>query len=202
MGKPGPQPVDQHGLELWYGAWLGVFDGMRTGRYMRKDLDFKPETELWLQLLQAETPKQVRDVCTKSDFWLNPKRGGTAFNRLLSEKAGQFLAAKKDPRWPQSDRPTNEGKRIRFLARALAGITMGISIRTAQDLLAKLDKEKLEKIYYPVCDCGHRERDHRTRTNCKYCSCDQYRFSGGECGEALRTEHLLGDARPSQRSQT
>src|SRR5215472_3224793 len=179
MGRRGPKPVDQDGLELWYGAWIGVLDGMRTGRYIRKDLDFKPETELWEKLLAARTAEQVRAVCDKSEFWLNPKRGGTEFHRILSGYAKEFLAAKKDPRWPRSDRPTNQGKRIRFLARSLAGITMGISIRTAQDLLAKSDIKKLERIYHPICDCGHRERDHYARTKCKYCSCDTYRYSGG-----------------------
>jgi hypothetical protein len=61
----------------------------------------------------------------------------------------------------------------------MAGISMGINIRTAQDLLAKKEKEKLEAIYRPVCICGHRERDHKDRTNCKYCSCMTYKYSGG-----------------------
>jgi hypothetical protein len=179
MGKRGPQPVDQYGLELWYGAWLGVLDGMRSGRYIRSDLNFQPETDLWIQLLEANTAEQVRAVCDKSEFWLNPKRGAMQFYRTLSDKAEAFLAAKKDPRWPRSNRPTNQGKQIRFLARALAGIMMGISIRTAQDLLARTDKEKLERIYHPVCECGHRERDHMDRSRCKYCSCVHYRYSGG-----------------------
>ena len=179
MGKRGPKPVDQHGLELWYSAWLGVFEGMRNGRYIRSDLSFQPETDLWIQLLGATTAEQVRAVCEQSQFWLNPKRGATQFHRVLSENADRFLVAKEDPRWPRSNRPTNEGRRIRFLARALAGIMMGISVRTAQDLLAKTDKNKLEAIYHAVCVCGHRERDHKDRIRCKYCSCAKYRYSGG-----------------------
>jgi hypothetical protein len=61
----------------------------------------------------------------------------------------------------------------------MAGITMGISIRTALDLLARKEKEKLEAIYRPLCVCGHRERDHKDRSTCKYCSCTNYQYSGG-----------------------
>ncbi len=179
MLKRGPKPVDRNALEMFYGAWLGVLDGMRNGRYIRSDLNFQPETDLWIQLLEATKPEQVLAACDRSEFWLNPKRGAVIFYRALSQHAESFLAAKQDPRWPRSNRPTNQGKRNRFLARALAGITLGISIRTAQDLLARTDKEKLEKIYHPVCDCGHRERDHVDRSRCRYCICIQYRYSGG-----------------------
>jgi hypothetical protein len=200
MPKRGPKPVDRNALEMLYGAWLGVLDGMRNGRYVRSDLDFKPETDLWRQLLEATNSEEVRTVCDQSEFWLNPKRGAIIFYRTLSEHADSFVAAKKDPRWPRSDRPTNQGKRNRFLARALAGIAMGISVRTAQDLLAKTDKEKLEKIYHPVCDCGHRERDHLDRSRCKYCVCSHYRYSGvgirRGTSKAIGSRHLLGDAAP------
>jgi len=179
MGKRGPKPVDQDTLEIWYGAWLGIFDGLCSGRYIRINLDFQDENALWERLLQATTPEEVRAVCDESPFWLNPKRGATEFHRVLSENPESLLAAKLDPRWPRSNRPTSQGRRIRFLARSMAGITMGIRIRTAQDLLARTDKETLEAVYRPVCACGHRERDHKNRAFCKYCSCSNYRYSGG-----------------------
>ena len=179
MGKRGPEPVDQSALEMWYGAWLGMFDGMRSGRFIRKDLNFLDEHGLWIRLLNAKTVAQVRAVCKESPFWLNPKRGSIAFYRALTEHADVFLAAKKDRRWPKSDRPTNAGKRIQFLARSMAGLMMGISIRTAQDLLSKTEKERLEAVYRPVCECGHRERDHQNRGRCKYCICTHFRYSGG-----------------------
>jgi hypothetical protein len=189
MGKRGPEPVDQATLETWYGAWLGVFEGMRSGRYIRSDLRFEDEHGLWIGLLNATTAKQVRAICKQSSFWLNPQRGGIEFYRTLFRRANDFLAAKQDPRWPKSNRPTSEGRRIRFLARSMAGIMMGIRIRTAQDLLAKTDKQKLERIYRPICVCSHRERDHKDRGPCKYCSCADYRYSGGgEWESAERSE--------------
>jgi len=180
MGLRGPKPVDQSNLEFWYGAWLRIFDGMCTGRYIRKDVDSPDEHDLWVRLLQARTPEQVRAICDESLYWLNPKRGAIQFHYILTENAKSFLAALEDPRWPKSDRPTNQGRRIRFLARSMAGITMGISIRTAQDLLAKTEKQKLAAVYRPMCVCGHRERDHQDRGRCKYCSCSEYRYSGGK----------------------
>ena len=180
MGLRGSKPVDQNNLEFWYGAWLGVFAGMCRGRHIRTDLNFKDERALWFRLIQATTPEEVQAVCDESEFWLNPKHGATLFHDVLSQHPEGFLDAKRDSRWPKTNRPTSQGRRIRFLARSMAGISMGISIRTAQDLLAKKENEKLEAIYRPVCICGHRERDHKDRTNCKYCSCAAYQYSGGK----------------------
>ena len=111
---------------------------------LRLDLNFKDERALWERLLNATTLEEVKAVCDESPFWLNPKRGATMFHDLLSGNTEGFLAAMQDRRWPKSNRPTSQGRRIRFLARSMAGITMGIGIRTAQDLLAKTEQEKLE----------------------------------------------------------
>ena len=196
MGKRGPQPVDQAQLEFWYGMWSRTFHGMRFGRFISREMRFEPEPELWQRLLDAKTPRQVRSVCDESPFWLNPKRGSIMLYRVLSENPKMFLAAKFDPRWPKSTRPTNEGRRIQFLARSMAGIAMGISIRTAQDLLGRADTEtlKLEPVFRPMCICGHLARDHADRRNCKYCSCSEYKYSGGGRWEP---KHQLGDANPS-----
>ena len=130
-------------------------------------------------MLNATTPEQVRAVCDESPYWLNPKRGANLFYTLLVRNAESFLAAMRDRRWPKTDRPTNQGRQIRFLARSMAGVAMGISIRTAQDLLAKTEKQKLAAVYRPMCVCGHRERDHQDRSRCKYCICADYQYSGG-----------------------
>ena len=90
--------------------------------------------------------------------------------RLLKvEEAARYLGLEVDTVY----------KKARFLARSMAGITMGISVRTAQDLLAKTESEKLEVVYRPMCVCGHRERDHKDRGRCKYCICADYQYSGG-----------------------
>jgi hypothetical protein len=185
MGLRGPKPVDQDTLEYWYAAWLGVFHGMRHGRYIRADLRFEPESVLWLRLLKANKAEQIKGVCNESPFWLNAKRGAIIFRKALLKHSKSFLLAKKNLRWPMLDRPTNDYRRIKFLARTMAGAMMGISIRTAQDLLGKTDKDKLDVIFYPVCNCGHLETDHTDRSKCMYCMCTGYRYSGGR--ERIRT---------------
>lgn len=190
MGLRGPKPIDQQQLEFWYSAWLRIFDGMSTGRYIRKGLEFKDERALWQRLLDATRPKQVRAVCGESPNWLNPKQGSKLFYDLLGRNAKPFLAAKLDPRYPKSDRPTNQGRRIRFLARSMAGVTMGISVRTAQDLLANTEQKKLEAVYRPLCVCGHRERDHNNRVDCNFCLCARYQYSGG--GELEWPQQYVG----------
>jgi hypothetical protein len=178
MGKRGPTPVNHRILGVWYAAWFGVLEGMRRGRWIRGDLTFKSEEILWKRLMEVETPREVKAVCDQSEFWLNPKKGAGVFHHVLSKQAVGFLAAKKDPRYPRSDRPTNIGKRNRFLARALAGLTMGISSRTAQDLLAKTDIRLRNAFRHPLCVCGHRKQHHQ-HPGCIYCSCTEFRFSGG-----------------------
>src|SRR5437879_12137692 len=133
---------------------------MCSGRYIRTGMDFQAEHGLWERLLRATSAEEVKAVCCASPYWLNPKRGAIMFHRTLSENANRFLAAKHDPRWPRSHRPTSQGRQIRSLARSMAGISLGISIRTGQDLMAKKEKAKMEAVYRPICDCGHRERDH------------------------------------------
>ncbi len=96
-----------------------------------------PERDLLDALLQARTPKQVRTICRRSRYWLNPRWGGRVYVKYLYDHADQFLRAKDDPRYPRSTRPSSYDKRLRFLARAMAGITLGRRPRTAIDLLAK-----------------------------------------------------------------
>ena len=85
---------------MWYGAWLGVFEGMRSGRYIRKDLNFQDENVLWAQLLKARTVAQVRAVCKASPFWLNPKRGSTTFYQALIEDCIEAIASSVAKRCP------------------------------------------------------------------------------------------------------
>jgi hypothetical protein len=96
------------------------------------------EPRIWGRLLRAETVNQVRSTAYSSRYWLNPRRrGGRVWLRVLSKQADQFLRAKEDPRYPRSNRPSSEDKKLRYLARALAGISLGVSYRTAVDLLEK-----------------------------------------------------------------
>lgn len=103
----------------------------------RKIRGIPPERDLWKKLKQAVNVEDVQGICRQSQFWLNPRKSGKPFVETLSTKAGQFLAAKNDRRYPGSERASSEDKRLRYLARAMAGITLKRSPRTSVDLLAR-----------------------------------------------------------------
>ena len=94
-----------------------------------------PEPDIWVRLKRATTAQQVRRVCSQSRHWLNPKR--SELGRILYKHAEQLLEAKTDPAYPRSERGSSEDKRIQFLARAMAGISLGMSPATGVDLLRK-----------------------------------------------------------------
>ncbi len=96
------------------------------------------ERELWQRLLRAETVRQVRAICGESTRWLNPVWRGRIFVQSLRDHADEFLAAKKDSRYPRDvRRESSDLKRIDYFARAMAGIEMNISPVTAIDRLRK-----------------------------------------------------------------
>jgi hypothetical protein len=121
-------------------------------------------------LLRAETAEQVREICngafeTKILEIAQPcvYDGGPPFEivgseevrvlkwpipdnslpRALATYTEEFIAAKNDRRYPASNRATSELKQLWFLARALAGATLGLSVRTSINLVGSLRPEKL-----------------------------------------------------------
>jgi hypothetical protein len=95
------------------------------------------EPRVWQRLKEATTPEGVREACRVSRYWLRPNREGRAFLRLLPEHAQLFVDSKKNSRYPASERPTSEDKRLDHFARAMAGITLRKSPVTAIDQMRK-----------------------------------------------------------------
>jgi len=93
------------------------------------------EPDTWERLKRATKPEQVRTICSQSRHWLNPKR--SELGQVLDKHTKQFLEAKADPAYPRSKRGSSDEKRIQFLARAMAGISLGLSPVTGVDLLRK-----------------------------------------------------------------
>ena len=60
----------------------------------------------------------------------------------LSLFADVFLVALQDRRCAKSSRPSSEGKRIQFLAVAMAGASRGLLPRSANDLVTKKPKRQ------------------------------------------------------------
>ena len=99
------------------------------------------DRNLWERLKRAKTVKQVRDACYSSKWWVDQtsrKGRRNAWMRKLTKDANQFIKAQEDKRYPRSNRPSSDKKRLRYLAHAMAGIACGISYRTAVDWLEDL----------------------------------------------------------------
>jgi hypothetical protein len=117
------------------------------------------EPDMLRALLQARTPKQVRQICkdafvtrevevepgrTRSRLVPNwPLSGGSVLPYHLSRQAKEFVAARRDRRFPRSDRPSNQLKQLWFLARALAGALFEIKARTAINLVGSRRPEQM-----------------------------------------------------------
>jgi hypothetical protein len=113
------------------------------------------EGRLWEALKRAQTATQVRKICTRSKIWLRPRlefpSGGFMepwpWRRVLYRDAEKFCEAKFDLRYPRRDR-RNSGdyRRIEFLARVMAGLTMRLAPSTAVETLRKMK-------HSPQCPC-------------------------------------------------
>lgn len=122
-------------------AWRVTTEKASRAYYRKdplKDVPTRPlpsEKTLWDSLMRARTIPQVRATCAKSRSWLNPEWQGKVFVQKLHQHADQFLLAKRDLRYPRSNRPSSDDRRILFFARAMAGITLGRSPNTAIRML-------------------------------------------------------------------
>jgi hypothetical protein len=118
-------------------------------------------------LLRATSPEQVRQICKKAVATEripieDPEQGAPAIvgfveaetlmwpipynSRLftsLYRHPEEFIHAKNDPRFPRSDRPSNQLKQIWFLSRALAGALHGLAPRTAIELVGSKRPEQI-----------------------------------------------------------
>jgi hypothetical protein len=110
----------------------------------KKPIDVKREKHIsaslpmdrktWVNLLAANMVRDVRRVCKSSKYWSRESGDirnlrACYFLGLTFDLAPIFLAAKREERYPKSTRPTSDGKRMRFLARAMAGACLGLSPR-------------------------------------------------------------------------
>lgn len=125
----------------------------------RKQLKVPGEPEVLEGLLRARTPSQVRRICMDATVpiriqagergeiivdWPNwPLPYGSVLPTYLSQYAKQFIAAKKDRRFPRSRRPTSLMKQLWFLSRVLAGALYGVSARTATNLVGSKRPEQV-----------------------------------------------------------
>ena len=109
----------------------------------RIQLRIPGEPDVLKGLLQARTVTRVREICKDAPNW--PISTGSELPQCLSQHAAEFVAAKKDRRFPCSGRPSSQLKRLWFLSRALAGAVFGIKTRTAINLVGSKRPEEIFK---------------------------------------------------------
>lgn len=94
------------------------------------------EPIVWKALVTAKTAADVQRAYRGSRRWLNPAWQGRPYVQDLYDHAEEFIRAKQDVYYPRRD--SSDVKRVTFFARAMAGISLGISPITAIDRLRKL----------------------------------------------------------------
>jgi hypothetical protein len=114
--------------------WLALQKAQLERELRPKVSNSEPST--WRALVSARTADEVREAFQKSERWLNPRWQGRAYVQDLHDGALQFVQAKRDIYYPR--RESGDEKRVVFFARAMAGISLGISPRTSIDRLRKM----------------------------------------------------------------
>jgi hypothetical protein len=92
------------------------------------------------KLLRAKTAKRIRQIC--KDWWNWPISLQSVLPHYLAQYASEFVIAKRDSRFPQSNRPSSRLKQLWFLSRALAGAIHGYEPRSAINLVGSLRPEQ------------------------------------------------------------
>jgi hypothetical protein len=114
-----------------------------------------PEPEVWLQIKEAKWSADIRAAFDRSPIWLNPKKHGRLYVNELKNHAAEFLKA-KEYRYPISDRPSSEMKRVIHFSRAMAGIMEGIEAATAIDHFRLL--EHGERCHCTLCSIARNKK--------------------------------------------
>jgi hypothetical protein len=118
------------------------------------------EPDVIADLLSADKPEEIKSICDDAYITRSvevqpnvfrdlkicnwPISIGSMLPSYLSQYAFEFIAARKDPRFPKSNsRPTSRLKQLWFLSRALAGALFGVTTRTAINLVGSMRPEKI-----------------------------------------------------------
>jgi len=119
---------------------------------------------VWKALLHAETYADVRKVCGRwSRLPTVLAAGLTPFPDHVRSNAEQFIAMKKNQRFPKSG--YGDDSRIEFLARGMAGVLVGVSPMTGVERLRNMKHEPGGPFWV------EREGNNALARDRQYCSC-------------------------------
>jgi hypothetical protein len=146
MGRRGPTQTASRSLLLTtaypiYDDFWTIAKGGRRGVFQKQEgnktfftvVPLPPEPMTIVGLFNAETVREVKAVCRRSTWMV--KQPNSHLARCLPALAPQFLKAKRDRHYPQSDRNSSVAKKFWFVARALAGAAYGLSARRAINII-------------------------------------------------------------------
>lgn len=125
----------------------------------QKHIRIPKESGIIDRLLKATNPEQIRQICRDAVVPVAEKDSAGSIKEImrpnwsissasmlpsmLTQYASEFLAAKKDLRFPKSGRPTSRLKKLWFLSRALAGAVYGIEVRTAINRVGSMRPDEI-----------------------------------------------------------
>jgi len=108
--------------------------------------------ELWKAIVDAPTGSEIQRALKKYRWhWC----GRTGYATLLYENAEQFVKSKNYPYYPKGKSSAADKRRLVYFARAMAGITCGLSPITGWDRLYKLKRK-----HGRTCSCIWCEERH------------------------------------------
>lgn len=130
-----------------------------AAREAREQLKIPGEPDVLEALLRAQDPQVVRTICEDASMPVKVEREqgrveildlpawpismGSVLPMYLTQHAAEFIATKKDRRFPRSDRPSSRLKQLWFLSRALAGAIFGMKARTAINIVGSKRPEQM-----------------------------------------------------------
>jgi len=146
MGKRGPQQLADRTLllttaypiydDFWVMAQGGrraVLEKQSGDHTYYRGVNLPAEPDTLVALFNAKTVKQVRAICRNS-AWM-AKQPTSYLARCLPIFAKQFLTAKRDRHFPDSDRKSSVPGKFWFVARFLAGAMYGLSGRRSMNII-------------------------------------------------------------------
>jgi len=93
-----------------------------------------PKPEVWEQLKRARTVRHIEEAVHEIGDWLSGFGSSTEWANpavALSYFAKGLLDAKRLPHYPRTGRDRSDDKRVVFLAKVMAGLTLGLRPITA-----------------------------------------------------------------------
>ena len=100
-----------------------------------------PKPEIWERLTKSRTASQVEKAAREiGDFRMlfssSLEEWAQSPDGALSHYAEEIVAAMRLPHYPKTNRPRSDDKRVQFLAKVMAGSTLGLAPITAVKRLA------------------------------------------------------------------